>query len=156
MRRQTLISIRPILLRWDTSSLNGKKEMTFRIIGDTNVPSAFVYTFGKDDAGRVASVYRKNSDGTAEFVERVKVNEDGTAAFNLSQSGDYALMLSNALIGDSNNDGMLSLRDCVTILKVLVELETASDPSILDYNGDGVISPRDASTMLYDLAYDNV
>ncbi len=143
-------------VKMDTSALNGKKEQVFRITSDTNAPTAFVYTFGKDDAGCVASVYRKSSDGTAEFMERVKVNEDGTAAFNLSQSGDYALMISNALIGDANNDGMLTPRDCAIILRAFVGLESVIDSTILDYNGDGVISPRDAAVMLYDLVYDKV
>jgi hypothetical protein len=65
-------------------------------------------------------------------------------------------MISNALIGDANNDGKLTPRDCMIILRAFVGLESVIDPAVLDYNGDGVLTPRDAAVMLYDLVYDKV
>ncbi len=131
----------------NTIALDGKAELKFRI-NDTSVPATFVYSFGKEHAGRTVGLYKKSESGVPELVANVKVSEDGKARFDLSAKGDYALILMNTTIGDVTNDGRINALDAAAILRDIVGIEAAPNAAAMDFDGNGKVNALDASAIL--------
>lgn len=132
----------------DTSSVGGREELTFRI-GDTKLPTKFVYSFGRKYAGLNAYLYKRDGDSLI-LTGMAVIGEDGNAVFPLSVAGEYALMLGNIVTGDLNGNGELDEQDAQALLDAIV-----NGNARLDYNGDGRVNAYDAADILADIAKKN-
>lgn len=106
--------------------------------------------------GEFANVYKINgASGKAELAGVAKI-VNGTAGFALNGNGGYTVMTGkySDLKGDADNDGVLSAKDAVEILKDIAKMKNAANNEnrILDFNSDGKVSAQDAVLLLKQIA----
>ena len=118
--------------------------------GGNDVGADLTIQFKPEYAGKFANLYFIR-DSKAEFASTAKVAEDGSVTFpNVKDKGEYVVMLSDYsdLSGDVDNDGKLLIRDALTALRHILELEKAANPEVIDFNNDGQATIRDALDIL--------
>ena len=136
----------------DSSSLRGSVGLKFSTNG-TNAPTWLSVEFRKEYANKFANLYRMDG-GKPQFADNIRLGENSSAAlFRVAEKGEYIIMLSDYSDrkGDADNDGAVTIRDALTVLRASVGLEKAENPVMLDYNGDGVENVRDAYVLLMDI-----
>lgn len=136
----------------DSSSLRGSVGLKFSTNG-TNAPTWLSVEFRKEYANKFANLYRMDG-GKPQFSDNIRLGENSSAAlFRVAEKGEYIIMLSgySDRKGDADNDGAVTIRDALTVLRASVGLEKAENPVMLDYNGDGVENVRDAYVLLMDI-----
>lgn len=119
-------------------------------IHDTNIPTSVNVIFKEEHAGKFANLY-KEQDGKAVFVGTAKIAADGTAVLTgIKDAGDYVVMICDFsdLNGDMDNDGILSAKDALAVLKHSAGAENGVNPLFADINGDGFINSKDALAIL--------
>lgn len=119
-------------------------------IHDTNIPTDVNIIFKEEHAGKFANLY-KEQDGKAVFVGTAKISDDGKVVLTgIKDAGDYVVMICefSDLPGDMNNDGILSAKDALAVLKHSAGAENGVNPLFADINGDGFINSKDALAIL--------
>lgn len=119
-------------------------------IHDTNIPTDVNIIFKEEHAGKFANLY-KEQDGKAVYVGTAKIADDGTVVLSgIKDAGDYVVMICefSDLPGDMDNDGVLSAKDALAILKHSAGAEKGVNPLFADINGDGIINSKDALAIL--------
>ena len=137
----------------DTAALRGTAAVKFRLDG-TNAPTELTVSFNHTQHnGRFANVYMKDGDSFV-FVDNVIVDEKGRAKLlDLTETGEYVIMISDYSDrkGDVTNNGVTNALDAAAILKDIVGLEAAPNPSMRDYDENGSVNALDASAILIDI-----
>ncbi len=137
----------------DTSSLRGTAAVKFRLDG-TDVPAELTISFSHaQHNGKFANVFMKNGDSYV-FVDNVIVDENGRAKLlDVTENGEYVIMISeySDRRGDVTNNGVTNALDAAAILKDIVGLEAAPNPSMRDYDENGSVNALDASAILIDI-----
>ena len=119
-------------------------------IHDTNIPTDVNIIFKEEHAGKFANLY-KEQDGKVVYVGTAKIADDGTVVLSgIKDAGDYVVMICefSDLPGDMDNDGVLSAKDALAILKHSAGAEKGVNPLFADINGDGIINSKDALAIL--------
>lgn len=119
-------------------------------IHDTNIPTDVNIIFKEEHAGKFANLY-KEQDGKAVYVGTAKISDDGTVVLTgIKDAGDYVVMICefSDLPGDMDNDGILSAKDALAVLKHSAGAENGINPLFADINGDGFINSKDALAIL--------
>lgn len=119
-------------------------------IHDTNIPTDVNIIFKEEHAGKFANLY-KEQDGKAVFVGTAKISDDGKVVLTgIKDAGDYVVMICefSDLPGDMDNDGILSAKDALAVLKHSAGAENGVNPLFADINGDGFINSKDALAIL--------
>ena len=107
-------------------------------------------TFKAANSGKFANLYKK-ADGKVVFVDNVKIDENGNAiGLEVHEKGEYAVMLGELSdrTGDMDNDGILSAKDALAVLKDFARLITGKNPLVCDINNDGYVNAKDALIIL--------
>ena len=119
-------------------------------IHDTNIPTDVNIIFKEEHAGKFANLY-KEQDGKVVYIGTAKISDDGTVVLSgIKDAGDYVAMICefSDLPGDMDNDGILSAKDALAILKHSAGAEKGANPLFADINGDGIINSKDALAIL--------
>lgn len=119
-------------------------------IHDTNIPTDVNIIFKEEHAGKFANLY-KEQDGKAVYIGTAKISDDGKVVLTgIKDAGDYVVMICefSDLPGDMDNDGILSAKDALAVLKHSAGAENGVNPLFADINGDGFINSKDALAIL--------
>lgn len=125
--------------------------MTFRTYANDlgKAATLTVTTPAKSTAAQTkfANLYKVNDSGALEFVTSAKIGTDGKAVLNMTESGNFALLVSNEskMPGDINNDCTLNVNDVVATIDNIMSgvMNSEGDLAKLDFNGDGKINVID-------------
>lgn len=102
-----------------------------------------------DNIPRFANLFLYNTNGELEFVSCNRVNENGKAELAISKRGKYVVLTDTEtkMLGDLNNDMMISAKDATAVLKIVVGITKESNMKG-DTDGDGIITAKDATQIL--------
>ncbi|MBQ3566493.1 MAG: Ig-like domain-containing protein, partial [Oscillospiraceae bacterium] len=117
-----------------------ENEITFAKIGEAVVTTTVTTEPGETTETTVSSTV---SEGTTTSTEAETTAASGETTVTTTVTGEA----SEALCGDANNDGDVTVRDCATIARLLAEKRTNELPAWADYNGDGEVTVRDAAAL---------
>lgn len=114
----------------------------------TGVPARLKISFKALHAGKFANLY-KNENGKLNFAGCAKIGTDGSVLLP-GTNGECVVMICefSDLLGDMNNDGVLSAADASAILMQIIGLSQGNNSDAADMNGDGKINAADASEIL--------
>ncbi len=112
------------------------------------IPARLQISFKALHAGKFANLY-KNENGKLNFVGCAKIGTDGSVLLP-GTNGECVVMICefSDLLGDMNNDGVLSAADASAILMQIIGLSQGNNSDAADMNGDGKINAADASEIL--------
>ena len=114
----------------------------------TGIPARLQISFKALHAGKFANLY-KNENGKLNFAGCAKIGTDGSVLLP-GTNGECVVMICefSDLLGDMNNDGVLSAADASAILMQIIGLSQGNNSDAADMNGDGKINAADASEIL--------
>lgn len=103
-----------------------------------------------------ANLYKKNADGSLEFVAAAPISKDGYTTLPISEAAEYILIISTETKkpGDINNDCKADLTDLISMAA-----KYANTPNLtrdhdfkMDYDNDGQCRLNDIVKLVTDYA----
>ncbi|MGN1051420.1 MAG: dockerin type I domain-containing protein, partial [Acutalibacteraceae bacterium] len=112
-------------------------------IPDSKKGQSFIYIDQKEDINSLSYLYGNMTDIMDIYKNTLKDNVGGTLVIKsvTEKSGE------SRVLGDSNGDKYLDIRDCTFIQKYLAKIVKEDEilTSLSDFNGDGSINIKDAT-----------
>lgn len=129
---------------------NGEKQIKFPLNAGSDNPAI---NLGASESGKLASMMKLDGNGKPVFVSSSKVDTDGSVSLRANGAGNYIIVVSGEteLKGDADNDGVLTAKDAVFILKKVAYNIVITTPK-LDMNDDGFVNALDAALVLKKIA----
>lgn len=124
----------------------GEKQIKFPLDAGSDNPAV---NLGAAESGKLASLMKLDGNGKPVFVSSAKVGADGSVSLRANGAGDYLIVVGSetVLMGDADNDGVLTSRDAAFILKKVADGVVITNPK-LDMNSDELVNALDAAMIL--------
>ncbi|MCL2698348.1 MAG: glycoside hydrolase family 11 protein [Oscillospiraceae bacterium] len=108
-------------------------------------------SFSADTAGQNAILMKLNADGELEVVSAAAIRADGNASFNITQTGDYIVLVRKT--GDITGTGTVETADALALLRHIAGISQLNAVQLLAANGKtGSKTTADALNILKTIA----
>jgi hypothetical protein len=113
----------------------------------TTTGRQIIETGSADNAGQNALLVRMNTDGELEVVSSAIINADGNASMNITQTGDYIVLVRRT--GDITGTGEVETADALALLRHVAGISELNPIQLFVANGKaGDVNTTDALNIL--------